>query len=411
MRVYQTKNNDAEAYQRSLDLLGSCLSPSGFVASPTTVDNYARVWARDGVITGLAALASGDTSLIAGMQQTLTTLAQHQGPHGEIPSNVTVDGTQVSYGRLAGRVDAMLWYVIGVCTYIRYTGDAHYKEFAGLSVDRALFLAGCWEYNNRGLIYTPISGNWADEYIQQGYVLSDQLLYEIALSNAGLVFNNLDWQTKATFLQQMLAVNYWPKASLCNDPLVYHPHAYRYQASEQQEFTHWLPSFSPSGYEIYFDGLAHALALIADLGDNEQRLRAEAYVQSLEQQIGIALLPAFWPVIRPDDPGWASLQFNHLYGQLKNQPYTYHNGGLWPFLTGLYTIGLVRHNQYERASKLLTAINSANAQGSDGGQWEFSEYHHGQTHIPMGTKYLAWSAAARGLAHQAVKNGMFPWLL
>src|SRR5260370_37029584 len=165
----------------------------------------------------------------------------------------------------------------------------------------------------------------------------------------------------------MLAMNYWPKASLCNDPLVYHPHAYRYQASEQQEFTHWLPSFSPSGYEIYFDGLAHALALIADLGDNEQRLRAEAYVQSLEQQIGIALLPAFSPVIRPDDPGWASLQFNHLYGQLKNQPYTYHNGGLSTFLTSLYTIDIASHNQFAPARILLSAINSATAQRSHGG--------------------------------------------
>src|SRR5216683_4711331 len=103
MPTDQAMNEIQEAYVRALDVLRACSSPAGFLASPSDVDNYARIWARDGVITGLAALASGEPDLIAGMQRTLTTLAQHQGPHGEIPSNVTVDGSQVSYGRLTGR--------------------------------------------------------------------------------------------------------------------------------------------------------------------------------------------------------------------------------------------------------------------------------------------------------------------
>jgi hypothetical protein len=171
---------DTVAYQRSLALLHRCLSSAGFLASPDDIDNYARIWARDGMIAGLAALASGDSDLILGLQRTLDTLTRHQGPHGEIPSNVTIDDKHVSYGRLVGRVDSSLWYVIGVCAYIQYTTQAD-KEHYRSSIERALFLAGCWEYNNRGLIYTPISGNWADEYVQQGYVLSDQLLYETAL--------------------------------------------------------------------------------------------------------------------------------------------------------------------------------------------------------------------------------------
>src|SRR5450755_3833136 len=111
---------DTVAYGCSLEMLQHCLSPTGFVASPTDIDNYARVWARDGVIEGLAALASGETDLIAGMERTLHTLRQHQGPHGEIPSNVSVDGSQVSFGRLVGRVDALLWYVIGVCSFLQF---------------------------------------------------------------------------------------------------------------------------------------------------------------------------------------------------------------------------------------------------------------------------------------------------
>ncbi len=401
------QQEDIEAYKRSLDVVRLCLTPAGFVASPIDVDNYARVWARDGVITGLAGLASGDSELVNGMERTLLTLGEHQGPHGEIPSNVTVDGARVSYGQLVGRVDALLWYVTGVCAYLRYTGDDRWKAHVLPRIERALFLAGCWEYNNRGLIYTPQSGNWADEYIQQGYVLSDQLLFMLALRSAALLYDNELWLSKAERLRQVLQVNYWPRAALASHALVYHPHAYHRQV-ERGKAMYWLPAFSPGGYATYFDGLAHALALLADLGDDEQRQEAERYVQSLEQEIGSALLPAFWPVIRPGEPAWAALEANHLYGELKNQPYRYHNGGLWPVLTGLYAIGLARHGRQERAKHLLAAINEANARGGDNEQWWFAEYHHGQVHEPLGSKYLAWSAAAGVLAYQAVWRGENP---
>jgi hypothetical protein len=404
---YWSEHAGAEAYQQSLALLRRCLTAAGFVASPVKVDNYARVWARDGVITGLAALASGDTQLIAGMERTLATLSHYQGPHGEIPSNVTLDGSQVSYGHLVGRVDALLWYVIGVCAYLHYLADPARHDQYRPFVERALFLAGCWEYNNRGLIYTPLAGNWADEYVQQGYVLSDQVLYMLALRGAGYIFGHQLWQEKAKTLERIVTINYWPSLTSEHDLHIYHPHAYRYLLN-QAEILHWLPAFSPAGYATYFDGLAHALALLSGLGDDNQRQQAERYVQSLEMQIGSPLLPAFWPVILPGEPTWDALAANHLYGQMKNQPYMYHNGGLWPMVNGFYVLGLTRLGQQERARHLLAAINAANAQGN---AWSFPEYLHGQTHVPMGTSYLAWSAAAGVLAHQAVVHGITPLAL
>ncbi len=412
-------NLNEEAYQRSLALLRRCLTPVGYVASPVQIDNYARIWARDGVITGLAALVSGEADLIDGLRRTLTTLGQYQGPHGEIPSNVALNGQQVSYGSLAGRVDSLLWYVIGVCAYVRYSEDVSQQVLHRPVVERALFLAGCWEYNNRGLLYTPMAGDWADEYIQEGYVLYDELLYMLALRGAGLLYASAAWQAKAANLGRLLAVNYWPALANQDNPLVYHPHAYRYQLAQgsarleqaaipaistMNEARYWLPAFSPGGYATYFDGFAHALALLTDLGDDVQRQQAERYVQSLEQHTGSALLPAFWPVIHPGTVHWEQLRANHLYGELKNLPYAYHNGGLWPMITGFYAAALVRHGQHDRARHLLAAINSANAQGSDGTQWAFAEYHHGSTHQPMGTTQVAWSAAACILAHQALAS-------
>lgn len=418
---------DVEAYQRSLTLLRTCLTPMGYVASPVQIDNYARIWARDGVISGLAGLASGELDLIDGLRHTLRTLGQHQGPHGEIPSNVALNGQQVSYGSLVGRVDSLLWYVIGVCAYVQYSGDVSQQVLHQPVVERALFLAGCWEYNNRGLLYTPIAGDWADEYISEGYVLYDELLYMLALRGAGLLYANEVWQAKADRLERLLTVNYWPNPAKQDDALVYHPYAYRHQLARRgtevgtptgleegreglgqaavptmNEGAYWLSAFSPGGYATYFDGFAHALVMLTALGDEVQRESVERYVQSLEQQIGGALLPAFWPVISPGTVHWEQLQANHLYGQMKNSPYMYHNGGLWPMITGFYAVGLARQGQDERAQHLLTAINAANARGSDGTQWAFAEYHHGQTHQPMGTTQVAWSAAAGVMAHQAL---------
>ncbi len=401
---------NTEAYQRSIDMLRRCLTHAGFVASVTDIENYGRIWARDGIITGLAALASGDEDLIRGFERTLDTLASYQGPHGEIASNVAIDNGKVSYGQLAGRVDALLWYIIGVCAYLNYTRQASRSVRYWLSVEKAMFLAECWEFNARGFIYTPITGNWADEYIQQGYVLSDQLLYLAALQSAGHVFDHQRWRQQAELHRHMIEVNYWPRKELSQDVLVYHPHAYNFQV-EQEARPYWLPAFSPAGYTTYFDGLAHALVLLTDVGDNEQRKLALGYTQSLEQQIGNALLPAFWPVIRPGDHDWLLLENNHLYGKLKNQPYMYHNGGLWPVLTGLYALGLTRYGYLERAQQLLDAINIANEQGNEGRRWDFAEYHHGQTFEPMGTPYQAWSAAAGVLAHQAVRAGIVAWPL
>lgn len=58
----------------------------GSAGEPLAAANYARVWARDGVICGLAGLAAGEAALTAGLADTLDTLAAHQGPRGEIPA-------------------------------------------------------------------------------------------------------------------------------------------------------------------------------------------------------------------------------------------------------------------------------------------------------------------------------------
>ncbi|MFQ5857130.1 MAG: amylo-alpha-1,6-glucosidase [Anaerolineae bacterium] len=413
-----------EAYKHAVDLLRTCLTEAGFLASVTEIDNYLRVWARDGVVTGLAALLADDVNLVDGFRLTLDTLARHQGPHGEIPSNVTVGGDHVSYGGLVGRVDAPLWYVLGVCQYVLRTGDDDFLSRHQPVMERALFLVGCWEFNARGLIYAPMSSDWADEYVQHGYALVDQILYLWALDGYGRVIDDDARRRRAAALREQIELNYWPRPILAHDPQIYHPAAYRHFLADHPDGpSYWLATFTPGGYVIRFDGLANALALLTGLGDTIQTQTVIATIDKLNARFArpdnpstepalslskgsgrrqtAGLVPSFYPVIRPGDPEWPALRTNYAF-RFQNQPYEYHNGGLWPVITGFYAAALARHGEKARAEAALKAINTANAQGLDGETWGFYEYLNGQTYRPAGTRHLAWSAAATVIAHRVV---------
>lgn len=148
-----------------------------FLATPMERDNYRWVWGRDSTIIGLASLLTGEAELIDGCRPSLETLAQYQGPHGEIPSNVAPLTDRVNYGGTAGRVDGNLWFIIACGMYWRTTEDIDFLNRMLKPLEQTRRLLGAWEFNTRGLLYIPPTGDWADEYLQSGYVLYDQLLY------------------------------------------------------------------------------------------------------------------------------------------------------------------------------------------------------------------------------------------
>ena len=73
---------------QAIELLRQVSTPHGFLATPTDRHNYRRVWARDSVVTGLAALVSEDTQLIETFRQSLLTLAKYQGKAGQILAQI-----------------------------------------------------------------------------------------------------------------------------------------------------------------------------------------------------------------------------------------------------------------------------------------------------------------------------------
>jgi hypothetical protein len=400
-----------QGYDKALALLHSCSTDSGFLASPSDSENYRRIWGRDGAIISMAALLTDDAKLIETARRTFKTLAEYQGPHGEIPSNVDPVAERISYGGTTGRVDADLWFIIGCGEYWQATKDAAFLESLLPAIEKVRFLLGAWEFNNRGLIYVPLTGDWADEYLHNGYVLYDQLLYlqaQRTLANIhATLYGSSDHllQDRIGHLRHLIRANYWLAGQTEPDD-VYHQVLYRkgLQAADRHcGGRYWLPAFSPSGYGYRFDTLGNVLASLLDVADDKQRSEVDRFIAEKVTGDELRLLPAFSPVIKPVDEDWEHLQVMFSY-TFKNRPYEFHNGGLWPMVTGFYVADLARRQRTREAQDYLNALHSANALAMDGEPWAFPEFVNGRELTPGGTRHQGWSAAGAIIGHHALRG-------
>jgi hypothetical protein len=398
-------------YEKSVELLHACLEPDGFLATPTERDNYRRVWGRDSSIIGLASLLTGDKDLIDGCRRSLQTLVKHQGPHGEIPSNVDPATGRVSYGGTAGRVDGNLWFIIACGAYWETTEDESFLREMIEPIERVRQLLGAWEFNTRGLLYVPPTGDWADEYLQSGYVLYDQLLYLQAqrvicdLHKFLHTSSDHNLDERVARLLHLIRANYWFSDDE-SPPDVYHGVLYEKgrSAAPNRGGSYWMPFFSPFGYGFRFDGMANALVSLMGVTDEEQSESVDRFIEQEIVQPEVMMLPAFDPVITPKDEKWEDLQvtFSHTF---KNAPYEYHNGGLWPLVTAFYSASLALRGKDQLARQYCEGVHRANALESEAGEpWTFPEFLHGKKHTPGGTRPMGWSAAAGIIAESALQG-------
>lgn len=378
-------------YIKAIELLQKASSNEGFLASAQNISNYKRVWARDGVICGLAALASGNDDLMETFCQTLETLAKNQHHNGTIPSNVmtTEHGVEVSYGGLAGRVDAVTWFVIGICQYAFCKKDAAFVQKYDSNIQKCLQLLEAWEFNNKHLLYVPLSGNWADEYITDGYVLYDQLLRIWALKSYNYFAKNDLITHKIAQITEQLEVNFCP-GSVGEK---YHGRAY-----SEVNIKYYMPcSFSPAGYKTQFDAFANSLALYLNIGSEDFQQAIVNYSISLKKERPLQLLPAFWPPIYDTDIDWHLLKNNCKY-EFRNYPNEFHNGGSWAMVNGFFGLALLSKAKKQEAKEVLEAINAVNAVEDFG----FYENFNSETKLPNGVPFCAWSAAATIMLHQGI---------
>jgi len=362
--------------QKALQVIEQSISEQGILASCERKDNYARVWSRDSMMTGITGILIKNQTIVDGLRKSVKTLAKHQAENGQIPSNV--DGEKVSYGTLVGRTDATVWWIIGACEYIMYAKDEDFKKALKEKIDKAFSCLKTWEFNQRGLVYSPLGGNWADEYVTSGYVLYDNVLRYWAFKSAAEVYEDANLQSLAEKTKELIENNFRKSSTGAER---YHEKAYQ-KATEKPYF--WA-SLNANGYDERFDLAGNALAVF--LGLDLDLSAFTHFLEQLKSEFGHWMLPVFYPIVFPEDADWNLLENNYSY-QFKNQPYHFHNGGSWPIYLGWLCLGLKKRKHNEISLKIVTEYEKLlTEKGAD-----FSEYYSTDQLIPSGTEFLCFSA-------------------
>lgn len=384
--------SNEESYIKAKELLVKASSVNGFLASANDITNYKRVWARDGVICGLAALLDEDPKLVETFKSTLYTLANNQHELGHIPSNVYFgeQGIEVSFGGLAGRVDTISWFIIGICNYVYFTNDIDFLDKHLPHINKGLTLLNAWEFNNNHLIYVPRSGNWADEYITEGHIFYDQVLRLWAMRCIQKLHPNQKYDEKIVSVTQKIEDNY--RSGCASNP--YHPNAYQ----KLESSNYWVASVNPSGYQTMFDAFGNSIALLLEIGDSDFMKKIIKYSENLRGSLPLKLLPAFWAPIHEGYQDWETLLNNCKY-EFRNYPYQFHNGGTWQMVNGFYGIAMMEKD--ENVSKeILKHIKKLN----EVQDYSYYENFDSKSEKPNGVPLCTWSAAGEILLENYI-NG------
>ncbi|WP_294271560.1 glycoside hydrolase 100 family protein [uncultured Chryseobacterium sp.] len=363
--------------EEALHVIRKSVTEEGLLASAQQKDNYARVWARDSMMTGYAGILVNDGEILSGLEKSILTLARHQAENGQIPSNV-VHG-KASFGTHVGRTDATTWWTAITCEYLKGSENAPLRNQLKEPLYRALSCLKTWEYNQRGLVYSPLGGNWADEYVTSGYTLYDNILRYWALKNVAEVYEDHDLKTLAETTRKLIQENFIKNES---GAAKYHETAYA-RASAKPYF--WA-ALNANGYDERFDLAGNALALYLDF--DLDRNAFSDFLTEMSQEFSHWMLPAFYPVIFPGDDDWRLLENNYSYS-FKNEPYHFHNGGSWPIFLGWLSLGLKRKGIQHIPEQILVQYESLmNEKGHP-----FREYYSTDKLLPLGTEQLCFSAS------------------
>jgi hypothetical protein len=233
-------------------------------------------------------------------------------------------------------------------------------------VSSVVRLLDALEYNGHHLIYVPAGGNWADEYIYDGYILYDQVLRAWALRMVGMLYGNDAWCDKAANIELTIAERYWP-------------------AGETQR-RYPVAAFSPTTTRDVFDLAACSLLAVAGMAPS---LTSHALEWVAERFLDRGELPpAFHPVIDEHHADWPALRRYHLH-EFRNRPHEYHNGGIWPIWLGWLALGLAQSSRPADLDRLRHAVDVRIGNLPD---FTFEEYVHGLTGEPGGVRQMAYTA-------------------
>lgn len=401
-----------EGLERAVDSLRRNITPMGFSAA-SLVDNqstkedsnYFSVWSRDGIMTGLWSLSLNDPELTECFRRTLELMAEHQTAIGQIPANVHISSGIPDYsgvGNIAS-IDSVLWFVIGASRYAAYTGDQIFLENIYPNLKRAMYWLHAHDSNNCGLLEIPESSDWMDLFPRSYNVLYDEVLWYLACKDFSVISTVMGdgpgvYQELSQTIRRKLIRQFWPTAQNLSDAL---------ESFSETQFTvgdaqYLLAQISPFGFSWRCDVYANLLACLAGMLDEEKLERIFRFLWGVGANSPYPI-KCWYPPIMSGANDWK----DYFVTNFLNIPNHYHNGGIWPFIGGLWVRYLMQIGRTELAHEELSNLADACRLGVYG-EWEFNEWLHGETGRPMGKAHQAWSAASYVAAWKALHQESVP---
>jgi hypothetical protein len=345
---------------------------------------YPEPYTRDLMFSIFGIAVSGNKKLLGSIRKVLETLAMNQSEHGHIPSLVHDKEDR-------GSSDSTPLFLLGTGIFRKATGD---EDFLKDAVEKALVWMEYQSPSDRSLVAQQPTSDWRDEQWVLGY---------------GLFVNTLVY----SYLR-LLGKN--EKADkVCHDMRrftitggIIHRHVHEGLVVRHK------PYYALWSYKIHsserFDLLGNSIAILSGLASPS---RAEEMISWIEEEcenmektgdLAVDLPPNFFPFIKPEDPDW------YPRYELYNKPGEYHNGGIWPFVCGMYIAALVAAGKHTLAREKLMALThvvkiSQNAELNYG----FNEWIKAQTGKQMGQDWQTWSAALYLYAVKCVEEKRTPF--
>ena len=352
-------------------------------------------------MTLMWALPLEDTELTECGRRSLETILGAQTRDGHLPNYVDVASGRPEFGgigNIAG-IDGAMWVVIAAWNYVKMTGDSGFARRHFNRLHRTMKWLRAHDSNNCGLLEVPEASDWTDLFPRSYNVLYDEVLWYRA--NVDFVELRRICQrpqaryiNRAARIREIINQQFWPTPNTLRNCI----ESFASTQFNLGRARYLIAQITPFGFSWRCDVFANIIAALYGVLDMERSRRVWQFLRqvAVDHPYPVRVL---YPAINPGAPDWR----DYFLVNLQNLPDHYHNGGIWPFVGGLWVRFLQRLGEHRAAEEAITKLAELCKQGVEQ-EWEFTEWAHGVTGRPMGKAYQAWSAASYVAAYLAFQG-------